>query len=487
MRSVRLLPVVLLLVAAVLVRADGEGVPDGRTVYLEEACWQCHVQAHDRGFPALEGTERTGPVLGATRVPRSRAWHLANLYDPRAVLAGSRMPSYRRRFAADPREAGVRALLARHDRRFPDGILTQREYEETGGDDWAGVLEAFDSGNGVISLADAAPRPDAGVVALVDYLLALGPAVPPAAAPPPERKPADPAASIARGRTLFLRLCAGCHGEDGDGNGPAAPFFGDHPPRNFLRGEYKFRSTLAPDPPLDTDLFRTIRRGAGGSMPGWPQLADRQVWDLVEYLKALHPGYLPRELFIESTGGEVEFAFVQGTEDEPPDVPDATGVALEHGRVAKRHGRWFWNDRPITDGMQVQGYRFRLGRPVYGWMEGYAPRPLEIPDPPFPYSEASAEQGAAIYEQLSCGKCHGPEGRGDGVAADQTRGPLGQVMVPSDYTDGFKGGGDPRSLVRTFLTGLHGTPMPAYGDNFTDPAAPWHLAHFVIRQAMKAR
>ena len=65
-------------------------------------------------------------------------------------------------------------------------------------------------------------------------------------------------------------------------------------------------------------------------------------------------------------------------------------------------------------------------------------------------------------------------------------------MRPTDYTRGakfLKGGADARSLVRVFLTGLHGTPMPNYAENFavveSAPAAdaPWHLAHFVLRQA----
>jgi len=109
-----------------------------------------------------------------------------------------------------------------------------------------------------------------------------------------------------------------------------------------------------------------------------------------------------------------------------------------------------------------------------------------------PYTAASAEAGARVYAELGCAKCHGDEGRGDGPSATETRGSLGQVVRPSDYTRGpayLKGGADDRSLVRAFLTGLHGTPMPSYRDSFpavesAPPAeAPWHLAHFVLRQA----
>ena len=66
-----------------------------------------------------------------------------------------------------------------------------------------------------------------------------------------------------------------------------------------------------------------------------------------------------------------------------------------------------------------------------------------------------------------------------------------QIIPPSDYTRGarwLKGGADARSLVRAFVTGLHGTPMPSYASNFKSTRAappdkaPWHLAHFVMRQ-----
>lgn len=415
MTRVLLLP---LLAAAALAQEDG------RAVYREEACWQCHLQG-DGGFPALEGTRRAGPVLGAPFVPRSREWHLAHLWDPRSTSADSTMPSWARRFRRSPREPRVREFVARHDSRdggmHEDGIVTREEYERTGGGAWEAALADLDTGNGVVSLADAAPEPDAAIEALVaclEDLEAPAPAPPP---DPPLGDLADQAAAVGRGRALFLRHCAGCHGERGDGNGPAAPFFGDHPPRNFLRGEYKFRSTLAPDPPADADLFRTIRRGTGGGMPGWPQLSAAQVRDLVEFLKSLHPDY--------------------------------------------------------------------VGAPVWGWPEGRGPQPVALPRGGLPYTEASAEIGARVYEELQCAKCHGADGRGDGPAAAETRGSLGQIVRPSDYTRGFKGGADAASLVRTFLTGLQGTPMPSYLAALADvraapPAdAPFHLAHFVQRQA----
>jgi len=97
----------------------------GRGVYISEGCVFCHSQQvrnssfgsdslrgwgrasypedyrYDR--PHLLGTMRTGPDLTNIAVRQSsRAWHLTHLYQPRAVVGGSLMPSYRYLFAIKP-------------------------------------------------------------------------------------------------------------------------------------------------------------------------------------------------------------------------------------------------------------------------------------------------------------------------------------------------------------------------------------------------
>ena len=71
-------------------------------------------------------------------------------------------------------------------------------------------------------------------------------------------------AEMERGRKLYFRACAPCHGVQGDGNGPAARGF-DPAPRNFRRGAYKFRTTVSGALPLDEDMERTIREGVPGT------------------------------------------------------------------------------------------------------------------------------------------------------------------------------------------------------------------------------
>ncbi|MBM4016278.1 MAG: cytochrome c [Planctomycetes bacterium] len=88
-----------------------------------------------------------------------------------------------------------------------------------------------------------------------------------------------------RGRELYGRYCAGCHGERGNGMGPAAPFL-DPKPRDFTRGTYKFRTTPSSSLPTDADLVRTIREGVHGtSMPAWTTLPDAEVQAIVAWIK----------------------------------------------------------------------------------------------------------------------------------------------------------------------------------------------------------
>lgn len=87
------------------------------------------------------------------------------------------------------------------------------------------------------------------------------------------------------GRTVYLRGCASCHGERGDGKGPAARQL-DPPPRDFTAGVYKFRSTASGSLPLVEDVERTIAEGVPGTaMPAWREhLGDDERRAVAEYV-----------------------------------------------------------------------------------------------------------------------------------------------------------------------------------------------------------
>ena len=86
-------------------------------------------------------------------------------------------------------------------------------------------------------------------------------------------------------KALYELKCVGCHGQKGDGKGPAAELLSP-PPRDFTSGIYKIRTT-AGKAPSDQDLFRVITDGMPGtSMPSWAVLPEKERWNLVAYVKA---------------------------------------------------------------------------------------------------------------------------------------------------------------------------------------------------------
>ena len=99
-------------------------------------------------------------------------------------------------------------------------------------------------------------------------------------------------AQLERGRKIYLRACAPCHGVRGDGKGPAARGF-DPAPRNFRRGSFKFRTTVSGALPLDPDLQRTIREGVPGTeMPRWQGvLSDHDIAVVAKYIQTFSPLY----------------------------------------------------------------------------------------------------------------------------------------------------------------------------------------------------
>ncbi|HEY0191677.1 MAG TPA: c-type cytochrome [Kofleriaceae bacterium] len=97
---------------------------------------------------------------------------------------------------------------------------------------------------------------------------------------PPQTRPGWP---------IYERFCLACHGVNGDGRGPAAPYLWP-PPRAFNRGELKWRSTVAGQPPTRDDLRQTIALGAPGtSMPAFPTLTERQRDDVIDVVLGFAP------------------------------------------------------------------------------------------------------------------------------------------------------------------------------------------------------
>lgn len=92
------------------------------------------------------------------------------------------------------------------------------------------------------------------------------------------------AESLNRGRELYMLNCYACHGENGDGRGPASAYLRPAP-RDFRVGVFKFGGVRNPGLPHTQDLVDLVRRGlTGTAMLPW-DLPESDLTDIINYIK----------------------------------------------------------------------------------------------------------------------------------------------------------------------------------------------------------
>lgn len=133
------------------------------------------------------------------------------------------------------------------------------------------------------------------------------------------------------GEAVYIKRCLQCHGDEGDGLGPAAERL-NPPPRDFTYGLFKFKTTpFDEDLPNDSDLIRMIRDGMPGTaMPGWgDMLSEQDIIDVIAYIK-----------IFADLEGEPELQLDYGTQIESSEESIAAGKLLfEDGdRCTECHG-----------------------------------------------------------------------------------------------------------------------------------------------------
>jgi cytochrome c oxidase cbb3-type subunit I/II len=237
----------------------------GRAIYAREGCAYCHTQqirytAADIArfgaptlawetrfdYPHLWGTRRIGPDLAREGGTRTANWQYVHLFAPRAVVPLSIMPSYAALFdgAAERPRQEARDLVA-----YLDTLGRARELAWPEGDQAAKA--AAEPGDHWAHLAFSAPQLNAN----------------PARARPRGNVPALlPPADNAAGHALWRDQCAGCHGESGRGDGPAAAMLRPRPP------DLTVRELSAAG--IDEALWNGV---LGTAMPAW---RDRSAVEL---------------------------------------------------------------------------------------------------------------------------------------------------------------------------------------------------------------
>jgi len=238
----------------------------GRDVYQAEGCVNCHTQtvrplkadvmrygayskagefAYDRPF--LWGSKRTGPDLARIGGKYPDEWHIQHFESPQAFYPKSNMPPYP---WLKEKAVNVKETLAHMNAlSFP---YTEEDAAELANATQLDAMVAYMQVLGTSIAREA--------VITVDYESIE------------EVSPLDGNAdAAAMGASLFKAECAGCHGQNAEGNIGASIV------------DYAGYGNA------DNDTYIIIANGYEGAMPGYAsKFSKDKIWAIVEYIKSLN-------------------------------------------------------------------------------------------------------------------------------------------------------------------------------------------------------
>ena len=335
-------------------------------------------------------------------------------------------------------------------------------------------------------------------------------------------------AMIARGKEIYAVRCAVCHGDQGDGKGPAGAVLPLKPP--------DLREKAAIAEMRDNYWFWRVSEGGqvepfkskGSAMPPWKgELSVQDRWAVIAYMHTFsghqgphvaweHPPMVQvgRDIFAmaciqchgESGRGD---GSVGGTLSprRAPQPRDFTSSEFKFrstpsGQLPTTRDLF----RTVTDGVRGPGGPLTIGLRGYRIMPGFRHMPeaqrlevieyvkslnpkfwerseiriAEIPTRP-PMTAERIARGKQLYADAECLACHGATGRGDGPTAPTLKDGRELPIVATDLTrpTRFKNGRRPEDVYRTLVTGLAGTPMTSYADSL-EPEQAWDLVFYVL-------
>jgi cytochrome c oxidase cbb3-type subunit I/II len=376
----------------------------GRRVYLSEGCWYCHSQyvrpvtgetrrwgpvseAGEYAFdvPHLFGTRRIGPDLTRVGLKYGDEWHYAHFWNPRMLSEDSIMQPGRGLFDAPEQRikivddgAGNRTMEKTPFTQALFNFGSKEQIKLTPNSD--GLLFVPQQARGKFPLIWTPNKEYTGdmvrIAAETDDLKGLVAYVQKLGMnrgkwrdlfEPQEIEVTDvtlPRSTewIAYGKEVYERRCIGCHGEKGDGNGPAATFLFNQRPRNFNAGVFKFRLTQKPIP-TDGDLLRTITRGVRGTaMPAWYELPLNDRLAVIQYIKY--------ELAVDRSDPSKPYAYFI---EEPPSQPLYIGQPPAPSQSILAHAKEVWQSAKCWechgqtgkgDGEKAAGLKDDFGFPI---------------------------------------------------------------------------------------------------------------------------
>jgi len=333
---------------------------------------------------------------------------------------------------------------------------------------------------------------------------------------------------IARGKEIYVTKCAVCHGDSGDGKGPAGAALPLKPPDlRDKAGVAEMRDNYW--------LWRVSEGGQpepfkskGSAMPPWKaDLSVEDRWAVIAYQHTFsgHQGpHVPWEHPEMVQVGRDIFAMaciqchgVEGRGD------GSVGATLSPRRAPQPRdltsGQFKFRSTPsgqlpttadlfrtVTEGVRSSGGPLTFGLSGHRIMPSFRHMPVAqrlealefvksfyrgfwerapaeaivIPPAP-PVTAERLARGKQLYADAECLACHGATGRGDGPSAPTLKDSTELPIAATDLTQPkrFKSGARPEDVYRTLRTGLAGTPMPSYADSL-EPDQTWDLVYYVL-------
>lgn len=237
----------------------------GRDIYQAEGCVNCHTQtvrplkadvlrygeyskagefAYDRPF--LWGSKRTGPDLARIGGKYPDEWHIQHFENPQAFFPMSNMPKYtwlkNKPVNAPETLAHMKALGFPYTEEDATALASATQLD---------ALVAYMQVIGTSVARKEAIVVDASMIEAANPL-------------------AGKAEVVAAGQAIYKAECAGCHGQNAEGNIGASI-------SDYAKGE-----------PADTDTYITVANGLEGAMPAFAgQLSKEKIWSVVSYINSL--------------------------------------------------------------------------------------------------------------------------------------------------------------------------------------------------------
>jgi mono/diheme cytochrome c family protein len=339
---------------------------------------------------------------------------------------------------------------------------------------------------------------------------------------------------IARGKEIYSTTCAVCHGDTGDGKGPAGVALPLKPS--------SFRDKAGVGEMRDNYWFWRVSEGGqvepfkskGSAMPPWKgTLSVEDRWAVMAYQHTFsgHDGpHVPwehpesvamgRDIFAmacvacHGAGGKGDGSV--GATLSPRRSPQPRDLTAGPFKLVSTPSGGLPTTadlvRTVTEGIRGSGGPLTFGLRGYRIMPSFREMPLEqklelmefvkslnrrfwereevktvaIPAPPAVTPERVA-RGKKIYADVECHACHGVSGRGDGESAPTLKDDSDLPIRATDLRrpNRFKNGARPEDIYRTLVTGMAGTPMPSYGESL-EPEQAWDLVYYILSLANRS-